>query len=219
MCIYQEITNRWLTNGKPLKNSRMFFENDKLYSYGYHYVIARIDRERNLVLINSNKSSPTTNRHKQIVRSEIRGAYPFIPPVIYDILNVPQPQHALKANLILLHDNLRSAIDVANKHMTKPNMQAVEEVADDFNALAAYIGVAYTEVYTDYLALKDSYKANEITIKWYVDDVVMLAGIKGYATPTIEQAREVLQMAYKYHDTSVLELYLDVVLEETTNNS
>ena len=158
MCIYQEITKRWLTNGKPLKNNRMFFENDKLYSYGYHYVIARIDRERNIILINNNKSSPTTNRHKQIV--EAACICKFGTGVIF---NVPNPSINLEYNLHRLHDNLQSAIAAANKHIIKPNMQAVEAVADDFDALAAYMGetanIMYTTVYTDYLALKARYNA------------------------------------------------------------
>ena len=158
MCIYQEITKRWLTNGKPLKNNRMFFENDKLYSYGYHYVIARIDRERNIILINNNKSSPTTNRHKQIV--EAACICKFGTGVIF---NVPNPSINLEYNLHRLRDNLQSAIDAANKHMIKPNMRAVEAVADDFDALAAYMGetanIMYTTVYTDYLALKARYNA------------------------------------------------------------
>ena len=158
MCIYQEITKRWLTNGKPLKNDRMFFENDKLYSYGYHYVIARIDRERNIILINNNKSSPTTNRHKQIV--EAACICKFGTGVIF---NVPNPSTNLEYNLHRLRDNLQSAIAAANKHMIKPNMQAVEAVADDFDALAAYMGetasIIYATVYTDYLTLKDRYNA------------------------------------------------------------
>ena len=134
MCIYQEITKRWLTNGKPLKNDRMFFENDKLYSYGYHHVIARIDRERNIILINNNKSSPTTNRHKQIV--EAACICKFGTGVIF---NVPNPSTNLEYNLHRLRDNLQSAIAAANKHMIKPNMQAVETIANDFDALAKYI--------------------------------------------------------------------------------
>ena len=156
MCIYQEITKRWLTNGKPLKNNRMFFENDKLYSYGYHYVIARIDRERNILLINNNKSSPTTNRHKYIVADEC-----FAKGL--DLFNVPNPSTNLEYNLHRLHDNLQSAIAAANKHMIKPNMQAAETIANDFDALAVYMGatdnIIYTTVYTDYLALKDRYTA------------------------------------------------------------
>ena len=156
MCIYQEITKRWLTNGKPLKNDRMFFENDKLYSYGYHYVIARIDRERNIILINNNKSSPTTNRHKQIV--EAACICKFGTGVIF---NVPNPSTNLEYNLHRLRDNLQSAIAAANKHMIKPNMQAAETIANDFDALAVYMGatanIIYTTVYTDYLALKDRY--------------------------------------------------------------
>ena len=156
MCIYQEITKRWLTNGKPLKNDRMFFENDKLYSYGYHYVIARIGRERNIILINNNKSSPTTNRHKQIV--EAACICKFGTGVIF---NVPNPSTNLEYNLHRLRDNLQSAIAAANKHMIKPNMQAVEAVADDFDALAKYTGefanIMHATVYTDYLTLKDRY--------------------------------------------------------------
>ena len=81
------------------------------------------------------------------------------------------------------------------------------------------------------LALRDKLKEaitpnpDEITIKWCVDDVIMLAGAKGYTVPTIDQAREVLILAKHYHDASVgiswdvLEVYLDVVLEEITDNS
>ena len=60
---------------------------------------------------------------------------------------------------------------------------------------------------------------DEITIKWCVDDVVMLAEQKGYAVPTLEQAREVLSLAKQNHDASVgiswdvLEVYLDEVLQ------
>jgi len=157
MCIYQEITNAWINQStKKPKSSRMFFENDKLYSYGYHYVIARIDRERNIVLINSTKSTPTTNRHKYIVADEC-----FAKEL--DLFNVPNPSTNLEYNLHRLRDNLQSAIDAANKHMIKPNMQAAETIADDFDALAKYMrettNIMNTMVYTDSLALKDRYNA------------------------------------------------------------
>ena len=60
---------------------------------------------------------------------------------------------------------------------------------------------------------------DEITIKWCVDDVVMLAEQKGYAVPTLEQAREVLSLAKQNHDASVgiswdvLEVYLEEVIQ------
>ena len=159
MCIYQEITNAWINqSAKKPKSSRMFFENDKLYSYGYHYVIARIDRERNIALINSTKSTPTTNRHKSIVENVIEHSASCI-----KLFNVPNPSTNLEYNLHRLHDNLQSAIDAANKHMIKPNMQAVETIANDFDALAKYMrettNIMNTMVYTDYLALKDRYNA------------------------------------------------------------
>jgi hypothetical protein len=60
---------------------------------------------------------------------------------------------------------------------------------------------------------------DEITLKWCIDDVVMLAEQKGYAVPTLEQAREVLSLAKQNHDASVgiswdvLEVYLDAVIQ------
>ena len=60
---------------------------------------------------------------------------------------------------------------------------------------------------------------DEITITWCTDDVVMLAEQKGYAVPTLEQAREVLSLAKQNHDASVgiswdvLEVYLDAVIQ------
>ena len=60
---------------------------------------------------------------------------------------------------------------------------------------------------------------DEITIKWCVDDVIMLAEQKGYAVPTLEQAREVLSLAKQNHDASVgiswdvLEVYLEEVIQ------
>ena len=60
---------------------------------------------------------------------------------------------------------------------------------------------------------------DEITLKWHIDDVVMLAEQKGYAVPTLEQAREVLSLAKQNHDASVgiswdvLEVYLDAVIQ------
>ena len=79
-----------------------------------------------------------------------------------ELLQTPFIPHTI-GYIIALRDNLQSAIDAANKHMIKPNMRAVEAVADDFDALAAYMGetanIMYTTVYTDYLALKARYNA------------------------------------------------------------
>jgi hypothetical protein len=43
---------------------------------------------------------------------------------------------------------------------------------------------------------------DEIIISWCVDDILELAEREGREEPTIEQAREVLAMADKYHDAN-----------------
>jgi len=154
MSAYVNIINAWINNTKAPKNSRMFYEGDTLYSYGKHYPMARIDREKNLVLINSTKSSVTTERHKGLVRYAVR-------QVGYAILYVPNPYCGLTANLAWLRDELQRAIDAANNHMIKPNMLRVEECADRFDALASYMdettNIMNTKIYGYYLTLKDKY--------------------------------------------------------------
>ena len=63
-----------------------------------------------------------------------------------------------------------------------------------------------------------------ISLRWHVDDVYALADDTGRPHPTLEQAREVLRLADKYHDASiginwdVLSYYLDTVLDLPTDD-
>jgi hypothetical protein len=53
-------------------NSNIFFEGDKLYSYGYHFVMAQrlYDEQGEFYLINADSYSRTTAKHQSYVRTE-----------------------------------------------------------------------------------------------------------------------------------------------------
>lgn len=70
-----EIGHAWYhqTEGHEGRNSNrsLFFEGDTIYSYGYHFPIARVDRDNNVTLVNNNTYSNTTSQHVSNVCSSI----------------------------------------------------------------------------------------------------------------------------------------------------
>lgn len=48
-------------------NVSLFFEKDIIYSYGYHFPIAKIDRENSILYLTLQKYSVTTQRHISLV--------------------------------------------------------------------------------------------------------------------------------------------------------
>lgn len=84
---YEELAHYWANNdcdgyGKTYCG-RMFFDRDKIYSYGHHFIIAQKvrDKKGNVVFVafNTNGYSNTTNKHKQIVRRAL----------FQDIIHIP----------------------------------------------------------------------------------------------------------------------------------
>lgn len=79
---HYEIVTRWLdvalkrtTKSNYTRNSNVFADGDSLYSYGYHFEMARVLRAKNgkprLFLLNGDTYSHTTSRHQSTVRSAI----------------------------------------------------------------------------------------------------------------------------------------------------
>jgi len=75
--IQQAIPNGRMTKGISMysgeKIVRMFFEGESLYSYGRHYEMARIVKGGDVVLVNNNNYSNTTQKHKHQLDRELHG--------------------------------------------------------------------------------------------------------------------------------------------------
>lgn len=76
-----EIPHLWFhkTQQSARNHGNLFFDGDTIYSYGYHFQIARhVTNERGeaAVLFNSASDSSMTAQHKQHVRRAIPGGYP-----------------------------------------------------------------------------------------------------------------------------------------------
>jgi len=67
MATHMEVTHAWANQtGKSRKGFNMFYEGDTIYSYGYHFPIARIveGNDRKVVLFTNKNRSVSTSKHK-----------------------------------------------------------------------------------------------------------------------------------------------------------
>jgi len=74
-----ELTHIWANQQQAQgKGSSMFFEDESIYSYGYHFKIAQIVEHNNkkAVLFNNKTYSNTTNKHQSLVKRAIPSQYP-----------------------------------------------------------------------------------------------------------------------------------------------
>jgi hypothetical protein len=71
-----ELSHAWANNlSNHGRTKNMFFENDSIYSYGYHFLIAKKFEDLKLVLINSNGYSSSTSKHVNHVYKSISDEY------------------------------------------------------------------------------------------------------------------------------------------------
>jgi len=63
-----DVAHNWAhQTEQKCRGNNVFYEGNTIYSYGYHFPIARIDTEKNIILYTANTYSTTTARHKSIV--------------------------------------------------------------------------------------------------------------------------------------------------------
>lgn len=68
-----EVAHVWANQlKKSAKGSNLFFEGERIYSYGYHFTLGILYPEKNTVILNKTNYSVTTSRHQSIVRSASR---------------------------------------------------------------------------------------------------------------------------------------------------
>jgi len=66
------VIDKWLQQSQPegkSPKSRIFFEGDSIYSYGKHYQLAKIFKEKQIIFVNKISSSKTTGRQKNLIMS------------------------------------------------------------------------------------------------------------------------------------------------------
>lgn len=94
---HDDVARRWVartlgSNKRALTSRNLHDRGDVIYSYGEHFELARILRNRKgegvAYLLNGNRTTPTTNRHRGAVRSAItiHGRLPLV-TIPYEVLS------------------------------------------------------------------------------------------------------------------------------------
>ncbi len=77
-------------------------EDDRLYSYGHHFCLAKLDRKKNVIFINDTPSTNTTRTHKYKLSDALRN---FNYDVVYT--NYPNSiEDSMKYSIELIDENI-----------------------------------------------------------------------------------------------------------------
>ena len=93
-----EVAHFWANKRQPNgKSGNMFFENETIYSYGYHFPMAKFIN-KNTVLYNVDSYSITTSQHQSTVRSAIPSYYKVIKCIAINKYDLNSHDHLKNIN-------------------------------------------------------------------------------------------------------------------------
>lgn len=117
------------------RGSNMYFQGDEIYSYGSHFLAAKIftRSKHRLALVNERRYSSSTSRHLSGIRSALRGLIPYI--------EVPNPSDlGHKLNIEFLESRIYEQIDsifgsgkIKYRDGIKYQMEYLQSAVKDFN--------------------------------------------------------------------------------------
>jgi len=75
-----QVAHIWANQSKTIaKGSNFFFNNESIYSYGYHFEVARLvqteKKNKTIALLEPRTYSNSTNRHQSLARNAVHGLY------------------------------------------------------------------------------------------------------------------------------------------------
>lgn len=122
-----EVMHSWANKTQPEARTRsVFFEGDRLYSYGHHYLIGRHLPE-GCVAINAEGNSPTTNGHVREAAYAVRHL---------KVLRVFSPELDGGARIRTANEIdilMRSASTRVKAELRDSDLNAARKIQDDFN--------------------------------------------------------------------------------------
>lgn len=148
--------------------NNMYFEGDTIYSYGYHYKIARIVtvRGKPMCFINANGYSNTTSRHTNDVVSAVSGLMPYfyVPGTALDSSPSEMVSAAVKRLKTSIDDRIKRALkQLKVVNVTYEFNTFKDWINDDVKAIHRLTGKTTFKVNkADIDAVKEHYKRRAV---------------------------------------------------------
>lgn len=141
-----ELSHIWANQTQSIgKGSSMFFENDTIFSYGYHFILAKHQQNKEgqkCVFFNDRSYSNTTAKHQSLVWRSIPSNVPFF-KVLTFINDLDASTTAHKDNLtnyINKAEDAKSKAIKANKHKMG-YLQQVKNTIDVFVKYCSFFSI------------------------------------------------------------------------------
>jgi hypothetical protein len=123
------------------RTGNVFFEGNILYSYGYHFELAKFINDETVIL-NDDRYSNSTSKQQAIVRSALR-QYTQIFKSVWDIERVNKRLEHLKDKLLRAKKPeiyINDAISLIEKHIEAQNLHQDKSYAENgFNKFTEYV--------------------------------------------------------------------------------
>ena len=117
------------------KGSHLFFEDNIIYSYGYHFPIACIMKKENIALFNSASYSVSTSKHKSYVLRALNYHKVLIVPCV--VITDHNREEAHKENIEYLKEEIKANIQKLKRSRTykifhKENIKRLVNTFNDY---------------------------------------------------------------------------------------
>lgn len=154
----RELCHIWAQQTQEIgKGSSMFFEGNKIYSYGKHFEIARIVKPNNgygrVILFNSDSYSVTTSKHQTFVRQAIdyNTSKVYIVPIIAD-MDAP---YTLAGNIPYFIEQIETNLkEAASSRKYKENcLSRAQKCINEMFEFAGEFGIQMTSEMTKYFGM------------------------------------------------------------------
>lgn len=179
----KEVAHAWAHKEMESGNgSNLFFEEDRIYSYGYHFIIAQRVENKNgdvLYLFNDEYYSSSTAKHQRYV-------YDAIPEVGKIIITNNIKEHCY-GNKSLVIDKLDNIITSINKYRRSFDDSICDYIHNEWGQINKYINFFKIKGFSKISSFK---KNDEDKITWtpkdrkYVFDVLRNNGIVSFDNET-----------------------------------
>lgn len=134
-----DVAHRWMSGqGTRCTGSNMFFEGDEIFSYGYHFVIAR--KWNGVILLNDDTYSSSTAKHQSYVRAAIWGK--VVHCAVLDHRTDPESDWFYEKNMVQWQRQVEYIVNNQLARARKPEkyLNEILAIVDKAKALCEVIG-------------------------------------------------------------------------------
>ena len=199
----QQLAHVWASQSQSSgrnASKTMFFQGNTIYSYGYHYAMAKIyqTNKGKIILVNEHQYSNTTGKQRRDVINSIKGTEYLMVPDVTEL-------NSEKNETYLFNELIKSIDDALNTRKLYGSMDYVDNALEDLNTYLSFndrpvvtLDPIYYASMTEIKYIKEAKKAEKDRIR-------------SFKRRMAAEKYEADQRAMKIEQSGLIDLWLDGV--------